>query len=89
MVSGLVIMPDSLRLTRSTWSAWSAIERFRCTTPRPPCRAMAMAIRDSVTVSMAADSNGVLTVIRFEIREEVSASEGMTFVCPGRSSTSS
>ena len=63
MVTGLVIMPDSLRLTRSTWSAWSLMERLRWITPMPPWRAMAMAIRDSVTVSMAAESSGVCTVM--------------------------
>src|SRR4029453_18120295 len=82
-------MPDSERLTRSTWSAWSSMERFRWMTPRPPWRAIAIAMRDSVTVSIAADKSGVWTVMRLEIRDDVSASEGMTFVCPGRSRTSS
>ena len=40
-------------------------------------------------VSRAADSSGVATVMRRVTRELVSASEGMTSVCPGRSSTSS
>src|SRR5882672_10401779 len=39
------------------------MERLRWTTPRPPCWAMAMARRDSVTVSMAADMRGVLRVM--------------------------
>ena len=55
----------------------------------PPCRAMAIAIRASVTVSIAADSSGAAIVIRRVSREEVSASLGMTSVCPGRSITSS
>lgn len=50
---------------------------------------MAMAMRDSVTVSMAAESKGVWTVMRLEMREDVSASDGMTFVWPGSSRTSS
>ncbi len=58
-VTGLVIMPDSERLTRSTWSAWSSMERLRCSTPMPPWRAMAIAIRASVTVSIALDSSGM------------------------------
>ncbi len=50
---------------------------------------MATAMRDSVTVSMALDSSGVAMVIRLVRRVEVSASLGMTSVCPGRSMTSS
>ena len=30
-------MPASERFTRSTWSAWSSIDRLRCSTPMPPC----------------------------------------------------
>ncbi len=57
--------------------------------PIPPCRAMAMAMRPSVTVSIAAESSGAWTRMRRESRELVSASEGMTSVCAGRSITSS
>ena len=57
-VTGSVTMPDSDRLTRSTWCAWSSIERLRCSTPMPPSRAIAIAIRASVTVSIAAESSG-------------------------------
>ena len=55
----------------------------------PPWRAMAMAMRDSVTVSIAADSSGTRTEISRVRREEVSTSLGMTSVSPGRRSTSS
>ena len=89
VVIGSVIMPDSLRLTRSTIDACSAIERLRWMMPRPPSRAMAIARRASVTVSIAADSSGVATVMRRVTREDVSASLGMTSVGPGRSRTSS
>ena len=89
VVTGLVIMPDSLRLTLSTCAAWSSIERLRCSTPRPPWRAMAIAMRASVTVSMAEESSGDATVMRRVRREVVSASLGMTSVCPGSSMTSS
>ena len=58
-VTGLVTMPASDRFTRSTWSAWSSIERLRCSTPMPPWRAMAIAIRASVTVSIALDTSGI------------------------------
>ncbi len=89
VVTGFVIMPDSERLTLSTCSAWSAMERLRCSTPRPPCLAIAIAMRDSVTVSMAEERRGAATVIRRLRRVLVSASLGMTSVCPGSSMTSS
>ena len=57
-VIGLTIMPLSERLTRSTSDACSSIVRFLCTMPMPPCCAIAMARRDSVTVSMAALTSG-------------------------------
>ena len=46
-------------------------------------------MRDSVTVSIALDTSGAVTLIRLVRREEVSASLGITSVCPGRSMTSS
>ncbi len=55
----------------------------------PPWRAIAIAIRDSVTVSIAALARGSLRVISLVSREEVSASEGITSVSPGSSRTSS
>ena len=89
VVIGLEIMPDSLRLTRSTCEACSWIDRLRCRMPRPPSRAIAIAMRASVTVSIALESSGVATVMRRVTREDVSASLGMTSVCPGSSRTSS
>ena len=80
VVTGFEIMPDSERLTLSTWVAWSSIERLRCRTPRPPCRAIAMAIRDSVTVSIALETSGAATEMRRVSRDVVSASLGMTSV---------
>lgn len=71
-VIGSVTMPDSERFTRSTWLAWSAMERLRCSTPAPPWRAMAIAMRASVTLSIAADSSGMFTRTFFEMYEEVS-----------------
>ncbi len=58
-VTGLVIMPASDRLTTSTCLAWSSTDMFRCSTPRPPWRAIATAMVASVTVSMAEDSSGI------------------------------
>ncbi len=88
-VIGSVTIPDSDRLTRSTWLAWSSMDRLRCSTPTPPCRAMAMAIRDSVTLSMAADSSGTFTRTFRETLDEVSTAFGSTSEAPGSSSTSS
>ena len=89
VVTGFEIMPDSERLTLSTCAAWSSMERLRCSTPMPPWRAIAIAIRDSVTVSIAAESSGVCRLTRLVSRVVVSASLGITSVCPGRSMTSS
>ena len=76
MVIGLVTMPVWVRFTRSTWYAWSWIERLRCSTPMPPWRAIAIAIRDSVTVSIAAETRGVRSVISRVSRVVVSRSFG-------------
>ncbi len=89
MVIGSVTMPDSDRLTWSTWSAWSSIERLRCSTPTPPCRAMAIAMRASVTLSIAAEISGTFTFTLRETYEEVSMSCGAMSDSPGSSSTSS
>ena len=88
-VTGLVIMPDSERLTRSTWCAWSSMERLRCSTPMPPCRAMAIAIRASVTVSIALESTGRAMSISRVSRVRVSMSLGAMSDSAGWSSTSS
>src|SRR6185312_7003063 len=88
-VTGWVIMPDSERLTRSTWDAWSATERLRCSTPAPPCRAIAIAIRASVTVSIAAETSGMFTVMLRLSRVRVRASPGARSEYPGTSRTSS
>src|SRR2546423_9061254 len=58
-------------------------------TPMPPARAIAIAISDSVTVSMAADENGTLRVIPRVKRDVVSTSLGCTSECRGVSRTSS
>lgn len=50
---------------------------------------MAMAMRASVTLSMAADSRGTFTRTFREIREEVSIASGDMSDAPGSSSTSS
>ena len=55
----------------------------------PPWRAIAIAIRDSVTVSIALETSGIRRVISRVSRVVVSTSLGMTSVSPGSSSTSS
>ena len=58
-------------------------------TPIPPACAMAMAMRASVTVSMAEDSSGMFILMDFVTRVRVSASLGSTEDAPGTSRTSS
>ena len=73
---GLVIIPASDRFTMSACCACSSTDRLRCSTPTPPCRAMATAIRASVTVSMAEEISGTRSRIRRLSRAVVSASAG-------------
>ena len=61
--NGSVMTPFSERFTRSTSSACSAIDIFLCITPIPPCLAMAIAMRCSVTVSMPALIIGMFSLI--------------------------
>ena len=89
MVTGSTIMPDSDRLTLSISPACCAMVRLRWTTPNPPCWAMAMARRDSVTVSMAADISGVVSVMRRVSWVWVLTWVGTTSLYAGTSRTSS
>ena len=61
-VTGSMIMPLSDFLTLSISSACCSIVRLRWMTPMPPSCAIAIAIADSVTVSIAALSSGMLSV---------------------------
>ncbi len=67
IVGGMVIgsrsTPASCRLTFSTSAACATGSRFLCTMPMPPSCASATARRDSVTVSIAADTSGRLSEI--------------------------
>ena len=89
MVIGSSIMPASERLTMSTWCAWSSMDRLRWITPRPPWRAIATAIRASVTVSIGEEISGIFTEIRLDTGVLVSTSDGMMSLWLGCSSTSS
>ena len=62
-VTGSVIIPLWLRLTFCTSAACCSTVRLRWITPMPPRRAMAMAIRDSVTLSIAAETTGMARVM--------------------------
>ena len=55
----------------------------------PPARAIAIAISDSVTVSIAADISGTFSAIPRVKRVDVSTSLGCVGECRGSSSTSS
>ena len=55
----------------------------------PPSRAMAIAMRDSVTVSIALETSGILIEISRVSFVVVSTSLGITSVSPGSRRTSS
>ena len=88
-VTGSTIIPDSERLTLSTSDAWAAMVMFLWMIPMPPSWAMAMARWASVTVSMAAERMGTLSVMERVRRVWMSTSEGSTLDLWGASSTSS
>ena len=64
-VTGSIIIPLSARFTLRTLAACCSIVMFLCSTPIPPSLAMAIAILLSVTVSIAADTTGILIVMFF------------------------
>ena len=86
---GLEMTPFSLRFTRSTMSACSAMVMFLWMMPMPPSRAMAMAMRDSVTVSMAEEIRGMFMRIFGVSQVATSIMPGVTLLSAGISSTSS
>ncbi len=88
-VMGSFTTPLSKRLTFATSAACSAGAMFLCTMPMPPSCASAIARRDSVTVSMAAESSGMLSWIDRVRRVERLTSRGRTVEWAGTSSTSS
>ena len=86
---GSEIIPDSERFTLSTSAACAAIGMFLCTIPMPPFCATVIAVSCSVTVSIAAESSGMLSVISRVRRVRTSTCSGSTSLAPGTSSTSS
>ena len=75
MVIGSTIMPLSERFTLSTSLACCSMVRLRWMMPSPPCWAMAMAMRDSVTVSMAALIRGTRSSM-LRVRRVVVSDQG-------------
>ena len=86
---GFVMTPFSERLTISTCSACWLMDIFLWMIPIPPSRAMAMAMRYSVTVSMAALISGIFRRIFFVSWVCRSTSAGRTSLAAGISRTSS
>ena len=70
------MMPDSNFFTARTSLACCSKCIFLCTTPIPPSWAMAMASRASVTVSMADDTIGMLTLMLRDTWELSVTSDG-------------
>src|SRR6266536_1129099 len=60
-VIGSTMTPFSERFTFSTSRAWLVTERFLWMMPMPPSCASAIARADSVTVSMGAETRGMLS----------------------------
>ena len=87
--NGSVITPFSERFTLSTSSACSSIDMFLCIIPIPPCLAIAIAMRCSVTVSMLALISGIFNWILFVNRVRVSTSFAITSENAGTNKTSS
>ncbi len=58
-VTGSAIMPLSYFFTAATSAAWRSTERLRWMKPRPPICAIAIAVRDSVTVSIGLETSGI------------------------------
>ena len=77
-VTGSNIIPDSERFTVRTSLACSSILMFLCKTAIPPSRAIAIAISDSETVSIAAETMGVFKEMFLENLEVISTSRGNT-----------
>ena len=89
MVIGSFTTPLSKRLTLETSAAWARGAMFLWTMPMPPSCARAIARRASVTVSMAADTSGMLSWMARVSRLLRLTSRGRTVEWAGRMETSS
>ena len=88
-VTGSRMTPFSDRLTLATSRVWASTERFLWMMPMPPSWARAMARADSVTVSIAAETIGMLIGMLPVSFVLVSAWLGTKSLLPGISRTSS
>ena len=77
-VTGSMIIPLSARFTLRTCWACSSIVIFLWSTPIPPSRAIAIAIADSVTVSIAAETIGTFKGIFLLKKDWMETSLGNT-----------
>ena len=75
-VTGSEIMPLWLRFTFCTSAACSDAGMLRWITPMPPLRAIAMAMRASVTLSIAADTSGIARTMSAANLADVSTASG-------------
>src|ERR1700694_5085294 len=89
MVIGAFTPPLSNRFTLATSAAWALGGMFLWMMPMPPSCASAIARRDSVTVSIAADNRGMFRWMVRVRREERLTSRGRTVEWAGTSRTSS
>ena len=78
MVTGLTTIPASNFFTLRTWATCSSMVRFLWITPMPPCCAIAIAMGPSLTVSMAAASSGMFSLMVRVRRVLVSVRAGST-----------
>ena len=89
IVIGSVTTPLSCFFTRETSCAWRSGERFLWTMPMPPSWARAIARRDSVTVSIAAERSGMFSASDRVRRVASATSRGSTREWRGVRRTSS
>ena len=89
IVNGSLTTPLSYFFTAQTSLAWSSIDILLWTMPTPPSWAIAIARRDSVTVSIAADISGMFMIILRVSWVCVVTSFAVTSEYPGTKRTSS
>mmetsp|Transcript_149073 Transcript_149073/g.211842 ORF Transcript_149073/g.211842 Transcript_149073/m.211842 type:complete len:300 (+) Transcript_149073:767-1666(+) len=87
--TGSRMKPALYFFTRETSLAWSSMAMFVWITPMPPSKAMAIAMLDSVTVSIGLDTMGVRKEMRFVNRDPKQTSCTPKLMCPGRQMRSS
>mmetsp|Transcript_108579 Transcript_108579/g.350510 ORF Transcript_108579/g.350510 Transcript_108579/m.350510 type:complete len:298 (+) Transcript_108579:109-1002(+) len=89
MQTGSMMKPLLYFFTRMTSADCASTERFVWMTPRAPSSAMAMAMRDSVTVSIGLETMGVRSLILRVTWDSRQTSFTPKLMCPGRQMRSS